>query len=221
MEPTHNVATDVLVTATDRCAMSCEVDSGETRFHFENADSRLQLDFDWPGFARFMRVAATIIGRLRAIPNGAPIEFEVTANDDRDADIITALRMTTDKDNKWSLAACPSLPENPTQGPRAEEDEQHVPASLTTHTAVTVNGNGALKCEVLPDQIELRFGDNNSGLQFFLNYQGFAKFMTVATTVVKQLQALPDDTYINFKVWDDNNSPDALTSATRQSPEDG
>jgi hypothetical protein len=222
MEPAHSVATDVLVTATDRCAMSCEVDSGETRFYFENADSRLQLDFDWPGFARFMRVAATIIERLRAIPNGAPIEFEVTANDDRDADIITALRMATDKDNKWSLAACPSLPENPTRGPQDEEDEQHAPASLTTHAGVTVNGNGALKCEVLPDQIELRFGDNNSGLQLFLNYQGFTKFMTVATTVVKQLQALPDDTYINFKVWDnDDKGPDALTSATRQSPEDG
>jgi hypothetical protein len=222
MEPAHTVATDVLVTATDGCAMSCEVDGGETRFHFENADSRLQLDFDWPGFARFMRVAATIIERLRAIPNGAPIEFEITANDDRDADIITALRMTTDKDNKWSLAACLPLTENPTRRPRDEEDEQHVSASLTTHTGVTVNGNGALRCEVLPDQIELRFGDNNSGLQLFLNYQAFAKFMTVATTVVKQLQALPDDTYINFKVWDDeNNTADTLSSAKRRNPEDG
>jgi hypothetical protein len=204
MEPVHGVAADVLATATDRCAMSCEVDNGETRFQFENADNRLQLDFDWPGFARFMRVAATIIERLRAIPNGAPICFEVTATDDNDADIITALRMTTDMDNKWSLAACPSLPKNPTEEYQQEADEQQrVSASLSTHSGVTVNGNGALTCEVLPDQIELRFGDNNSGLQFFLNYLGFAKFMMVASNVVKRLQALPDDTYINFKVWDD------------------
>jgi hypothetical protein len=205
MEPAHGVATDVLVTATDRCAMSCEVDSGETRFHFENAGSRLQLDFDWPGFARFMRIAATIIERLRAIPNGAPIWFEITANDDSDADIITALRMTGDMD-KWSLETCPSLPKNPPDKHPDEADEQQcVSTSLSTHSGVTVNGNGALKCEVLPDQIELRFGDNNSGLQLFLNYQGFAKFVAVATNVVKQLQALPDDTYINFKVWDDEN----------------
>ncbi len=223
MEPTHGVATDVLVTATEHCAMSCEVDSGETRFHFENAGSRLQLDFDWPGFARFMRVAATITDRLRAIPNGEPICFEVTANDDNDADIITALRMTTDMGNKWNLAVCPTLSNKPTRGQQDGVDErQYVSASLTTHSGVTVNGNGALTCEVLPDQIELRFGDNNSGLQFFLNYQGFAKFMMVATNVVKHLQALPDDAYINFKVWDDENkAPDALPSAMRRSPEDG
>ena len=206
MEPAHSVAADVLVTATDGCDMSCEVDGAETRFQFESAGSRLQLDFDWPGFVRFMRIAATVIERLRAIPDGAPICFMVTANDDNNADIITALRMTSGKDNKWSLTACPPLPIKFIDEYRDDADEQQdVSASLSTHSGVTVNGNGALTCEVLPDQIELRFGDNNGGLQLFLNYQGFAKFVTVAITMVKRLQALPDDAYINFKVWDDDN----------------
>ena len=225
MEPTAHVATDVLATATDQCDMSCEVDGSETRFQFENGASRLQLDFDWPGLVRFMRVANTLTERLRAIPSGEPISFMVTANDDSNADVITALRMTPDKNNKWSLTACPSLPKDPTGGNREDgaDEQQHAPAALSTHSGVTVTGNGALTCEVLPDQIELRFGDNNSGLQLFLNYQAFAKFMTVATAVVKRLQALPDDTYINFKVWDDEEGKrlDALTSATSQSPEDG
>jgi hypothetical protein len=209
MEPVHGVAVDVLVTVTDHCDMSCEVDGGETRFYFENAGAKLQLDFDWPGFARFMRVAATIMERLRAIPDGAPICFELTANDDHDADIITALRMATDMGTKWSLAGCPRLSKNIGIHQGGVDEQQRVSTGLSIHSGVTVNGNGALACEVLLDQIELRFGDNNSGLQFFLNYLGFAKFMMVATTVVKRLQTLPDDTYINFKVWDDESN--ALT----------
>jgi hypothetical protein len=183
MKPVHSVAVDVLVTATDHCDMSCEVDGGETRFQFETARIKLQLDFDWPGFVRFMRFAATLTEHLRAIPDGAPICFELTASDDSDADIITALRMTTDMGDKWSPAACPWLPNNMGRQQDRVDEQQHVSAGLSTHSGVTVNGNGALTCEVLPDQIELRFGDNNGGLQLFLNYLGFAKFMMVATNV--------------------------------------
>jgi len=63
-----------------------------------------------------------------------------------------------------------------------------------------VKGNGALTCEVLPNQIEFRFGDDNSGLHLFLNYRGFAKFMTVASNVVKRLRAIPHGAPIDFTV---------------------
>jgi hypothetical protein len=200
MEPINGIAADAAVTANDRCDMSCEVDNNELRFRFEDAGNGLQLAFAWRGFVRFMRVASAVIERLRATPPGPPIDFVVTAHADHNDDIITALRMTPDKDSTWSPTTCPSPPKSTADSGGTED--QHEPA-LGAFSYVTVNGNGTLTCEVLPNQIDLRFGDDNSGLHFFLNYQGFAKFLTVASNAVTRLQNLPDDTYTNFKVWDD------------------
>jgi hypothetical protein len=201
MELVHSVAADVAVTVNDRCHMSCEVDGDETRFQFGSDTTGLRLDFDWRGFVRFMRVASTVIEQLRVIPDGVPIDFVVTATDDDSGDIIAALRMTPDKDYKSIQAVCPSLPKSPTAARSDTTREQQLStAGISSYPYVTVNGNGALTCEVLPDQIELRFGNNDSGLQFLLNYLGFAKFMWLASSMVKKLQAIPDGERIDFEV---------------------
>ena len=212
MELDRGVAADVSVTVNDQCQMSCEVDNDETRFQFGSATTGLRLDFDWQGFVRFMRVADAVIEQLRAIPDGAPIDFVVTATDDDNGDIVAALRMTPDRDYKSIQAICPELPGSPVEAhPYGTREQQLSTAGISSYPYVTVNGNGALTCEVLPDQIELRFGDNNSGLQFLLNYPGFAKFMRLTSNVVKELQAIPDNARIDFKVDanDDGNNEHA------------
>src|SRR6267154_389128 len=74
MEQVRSIVNDSVVRATDRCDMSCDVDGDELRFEFEHGkDNGLQLAFDWPGFVRFMRLASTVMERLRAIPAGTPI----------------------------------------------------------------------------------------------------------------------------------------------------
>lgn len=199
MEPITGVAFDAAVTANDCCGMSCEVENDEVRFQFEDAGTGLELAFDWRGFIRLMRVTFVVIEQLRAIPDGAPICITVTADADDNGDIIAALCMASRQDSRWSPATRPSPPESAT-GSDVVAVQQHSAASITTYPYVTVNGNSAMTCEALPDQIELRFGDDNSGLHFFLNYRGFAKFMTVASNVVKRLQSVSDSTRINFKV---------------------
>lgn len=216
MEPTSDVAIDAAVTANDCCDMSCEVENDEVRFQFEDADTGLELAFDWRGFIRFMQVTSTVIERLRAIPDGASISLIITANADDNGDIIAALRMTSDQGSRWSPTAWPSRPKSAARSDTTEA--RHSPANLSAYPYVTVKGNGALTCEILPDQIEFRFGDDNSGLHLFLNYRGFAKLMTVAHNVIKRLQSISDSTCINFKV-SNNEEPNDITRHSRRRSE--
>jgi len=144
--------------------------------------------------------------RLRAIPAGAPIDFEVTADDDTNADIIAALRMTSDVDDKWIPTTRTSPPNDPTGARRDKaEEQQRTPPSVGSYPCVIVTRRCALRCEVWKNEIQLRFGDNDIGLQFYLNFLGFAKFMRLASDTVTRLRAIPDRTYISFKVSDDKN----------------
>jgi hypothetical protein len=205
MELARGISHDAVVRATERCAISCEADSDEIRFQFENSiDNGLRLDFDWRGFVRFMRVASTVMERLRALPTGAPIEITVRADDNENADIIAALRMASDRDTPWSAALRRTVFESLAEGCLEGAGDPHLPASISALPCVTVNGDYALTCDVISDEIELRFGDNTIGLDFFLNFLGFAKFMKVASSVIKQLRTIPADERIDFKVCDDD-----------------
>jgi hypothetical protein len=205
MELARGISHDAVVRATERCAISCEADSDEIRFQFQNSkDNGLRLDFDWRGFVRFMRMASIVMERLCALPAGAPIEVMVRVDDDENADIIAALRMASGGDAQWSVALRRTVLQGPTEGCLDGAGDPHLPASISALPCVTVNGDCALTCDVISDEIELRFGDNNIGLDFFLNFLGFAKFMKVASNVIKQLRAISADERIDFKVCDDD-----------------
>lgn len=194
---------DTVVRATEHCVMRCDVDSDELRFEFENTtDGGLQLAFDWQSFVRCMRVASVVIERLRAIPANAPIDFEVTMDDSDQADIIAALRMSLDGGSEWIPTTRRSLPTSPT-GASPNGAEEHVSASISAYPCVAVTGPCTLICRVQPDEAEFRFGDTNSGLQFFLNFLGLAKFMSMASKVVEKLRTIPDGARIAFMVRDD------------------
>jgi hypothetical protein len=205
MEQIASIINDAVVRATDRCEMTCDVDGDELRFEFEyGIDNGLQLAFDWPGFVRCMRVASTVMELLRAIPAGAPIDFEVTADDDANADIIAALRLASGTDT-WIPVTFPSPSENVTgTHPDKTEEQQFASTRIASYPYVIVTRRCALTYRVQPDEIQLRFGDNNIGLQFYLNFIGFAKFMRVASNMVTRLRATPHGARINFKVWDNN-----------------
>jgi hypothetical protein len=205
VELAGGISHDAVVRATERCAISCEVDSDEIRFQFYNSrDNGLRLDFDWRGFVRFMRVATTMMDRLRALPVGTPVEAMARADNDENADIIAALRMAPDRDAQWSAALGQTAPQSPAAGCPDEVVEQHLSASISALPCVTVHGDCALTFDVIPDEIELRFGDNNIGLDFYLSFLAFANFMKVASNVIKQLRAIPVDERIDFKVYDDD-----------------
>jgi hypothetical protein len=207
----NGITHDPVVRATEHCNMRCYVDSDELRFEFDNTvDNGLQLAVDWQSFVRCMRAASLVIERLHAIPAGAPIDFEVTVDDNDQADIIAALRMPLDIGSEWIPATCRSLPTSPT-GAGPDEAEEHVSTSIAAYPYVTVMGTCTLICRVQPDQVEFRFGDTNSGLQFFLNFRGLAKFMRVASKAVKKLRSIPDSARIDFKVRDDEDSNERLT----------
>ncbi len=205
MELPGGISHDAVVRATERCAISCEADSDEIRFQFDNSsDNGLRLDFDWRGFVRFMRVASIVLDRLRALPVCAPVDIMVRADNDENADMIAALRMAPDRDAQWSAALGQTMLKSPAEGCPDGVVEQDLPASISALPCVTVNGDCALTFDVIPDEIELRFGDNNVGLEFYLSFQAFAKFMTVAFNVIKQLRAISTDEFIDFKVCDDD-----------------
>jgi hypothetical protein len=205
VEPVRGISHDAVVRATERCAISCEADSDEIRFQFDNSmDSGLRLDFDWRGFVRFMRVASTVMDRLRTQPIGTPAEVMVRADNDENADIVAALRMAPDMDAQWSAALGQTVPRGPAEGRPDGVVEQHLSASISALPCVTVNGDCALTFDVIPDEIEVRFGDNNIGLEFYLSFLAFAKFMKVAFNVIKQLRAIPAGERIDFKVCDDD-----------------
>jgi hypothetical protein len=204
VESVSGITSDPLVRVTDRCGMSCEVESREVRFEFENATgSGLQLAFDWRGFVRFMRVACLAIERVRTIPTGAPIDFEVIVDNDDPADIIAALRMSLDVGSEWIPMAY-RLPSESLTRISPSRTERHLSTGLSAFPCVMVTGGCTLTCIVLRDEIQFRFGNAYGGLQLFLNSLGLAKLMRVASYVVNQLRSIPDGACIDFKVRDDD-----------------
>jgi hypothetical protein len=197
---------DTVVRATEHCVMRCDVDSDELRFEFENTmDDGLQLAFDWQSFVRFMRVASFVIERLCAIPADTPIDFEVTVDNNDQTDFIAALRISLDVGSEWIPTTRRSLPANPTEVPPGCTEE-HASASISAYPCVAVTGPCTLICRVLPDEAEFRFGDTDNGLQFFLNFLGLAKFMSIASRVLRKLRTIRDGAYIAFMVRDDEDS---------------
>jgi len=145
-----------------------------------------------------------MMDRLRALPVGTPVEVMVRADNDENSDIIAALRMAPDRDAQWSAALGQTAPQGLAEGCLDGVVEQHLSASISALPCVTVNGDCALTFDVIPGEIELRFGDNNIGLEFYLSFQAFAKFMKVAFNVIKQLRVISTDERIDFKVCDDD-----------------
>jgi hypothetical protein len=61
--------------------MSCEVLGDEIQFRFGSNAAGLSLYFDWDGLLRFIQLSRTMTRQVEAIPDGEPIRFVVSADE--------------------------------------------------------------------------------------------------------------------------------------------
>lgn len=52
-----------------------------------------------------------------------------------------------------------------------------MPRGIASDACITIDGNCAMRCEVLEDQVEVRFGDEETGLHLFFDSLGLLRFM--------------------------------------------
>ena len=78
---------------------------------------------------------------------------------------------------------------------------------IAADSCVTVDGNCPISCEVVDDQIEFRFGDDESGLHLFFEGSGFVRFLHVGLQMVERYRALPVGTRVDFVVGDGEVEP--------------
>jgi hypothetical protein len=58
---------DLCVTVDEDCHIQCEVLGSRIEFRFDGDQSGLHLFFDGAGFAKFLKVAALMVGRLKDV----------------------------------------------------------------------------------------------------------------------------------------------------------
>lgn len=51
------------------------------------------------------------------------------------------------------------------------------PRGIASDACITINGDCAMQCEVLENQVEVRFGDDETGLHLFFDSLGLLRFM--------------------------------------------
>jgi hypothetical protein len=78
-----------------------------------------------------------------------------------------------------------------------------VSTGIHTAACVTVDGDCRIACDVFPDQIEFKFGDNESGLHLFFTPSGFGKFLSVALQMAERLQIERGKEWYWFAVGDE------------------
>jgi hypothetical protein len=78
----RGIEIESVITVQGDCDITCDVMGDEQiEFWFGPMIDGLHLYFDWPGFVKFMRVAAEMTARATAIPRGQRLEFTVYADE--------------------------------------------------------------------------------------------------------------------------------------------
>lgn len=77
---------------------------------------------------------------------------------------------------------------------------------INIDTAITVDGHCLMSCEVLDDEIQCRFGTNNTGLHFYFDWPGLLRFIHLLNLMMQRIVAPTGSTKLDFMVSVDGES---------------
>jgi hypothetical protein len=77
---------------------------------------------------------------------------------------------------------------------------------IDVESVVTVDGNCAVSCAVIGDEIEFILGPPTNGLVLYFNWQGLSKFLGVAGAMVTQVREAPPGKQVRVSVSADERS---------------
>lgn len=81
MKSKNGIDIDSAVTVDETCHMSCEVLEDEIQFLFGTKNTGIHLYFDWPGLARFLRLAGAVVERAQAASDSRTVRFMLSVDE--------------------------------------------------------------------------------------------------------------------------------------------